>query len=234
MKIIAVGDVHGRNCWEQIANSQTFDKLIFIGDYFDSFNIPAQGQIRNFREIVAYKEANPEKIILLTGNHDFHYLPVARSINETYSGSQDRYAFQIGHLLQQHSSLLQVCYRWEDYLFTHAGVTKTWLDQAGYKGEEIEAFINDLFRYKPQKFLFNGNDPYRDDVTQSPLWVRPRSLRKDAFRPETIRQVVGHTARQKLDLSDGCFFFIDTLSSSRQYLVIEEECIRVEECCRHL
>ncbi len=229
MKVIALGDTHGRSFWKLIVHTQAFDKVVFIGDYFDSFNIPAEEQIRNFREIVAYKEAHPDKVVLLIGNHDYHYLPVARSIDETYAGFQDRYAFQIGHLIQEHRDLLQVCYLWEDYLFSHAGVTQTWLDEVGYKGEEIADFINELFRYKPQKFLFNGYDPYGDDVTQSPLWVRPRSLRKDAFHPETIRQVVGHTAMRTLDLKEDPFFFIDTLETSGEYLIIENGNVRVEK-----
>ena len=221
MKLISIGDIHGRNSWIQIANSQAFDKIVFIGDYFDSFTIPAEEQILNFREIVAYKEANYDKVVLLLGNHDYHYLPVARTSNGTYSGFQDRYAFQISDLLQMHRDLFQVCYRWEDYLFTHAGVTTTWLDHAGYKGEEIDNFINELFRNKPQKFRFNGNDPYGDDVTQSPLWVRPRSLRKDAYGHGTIKQVVGHTSMKRLVIEEDHFYFIDTLDSSGEYMVID-------------
>lgn len=228
MKIIAIGDIHGRNFWIQIANSQTCDKMVFIGDYFDSFTIPAEEQILNFRNIVAYKEANPDKVILLLGNHDYHYLPVARNINETYSGFQDRYAYQINHLLQMHRDLLQVSYKREDFLFTHAGVTDTWLSQVGYKGEAIDDFINDLFRSSPHAFLFNGNDPYGDDVTQSPLWVRPRSLRKDAYGYGTFRQVVGHTSMKKLVMEEDDFYFIDTLGSSREYLVIEGE-VQIEK-----
>lgn len=229
MKIIALGDIHGRSRWEKIASGQTCDKLVFLGDYFDSFTIPGEEQIRNFQKIVAYKEANPDKVVLLTGNHDNHYLPVARSINETYSGFQNRYAHLISPLLQQHSDLLQVCYRWEDYLFTHAGVTDTWLNGTGYKGEEMEAYINELFRYKPQKFLFNGSDPYGDDVTQSPLWVRPQSLKKDAVGPQKLRQVVGHTSMKTLHTVDERFFFIDTLGTSGQYLVIKDGGVGIEK-----
>ena len=37
-KWIAIGDVHGRNTWQQIVNLEidNVDKIIFVGDYFDS------------------------------------------------------------------------------------------------------------------------------------------------------------------------------------------------------
>jgi calcineurin-like phosphoesterase family protein len=229
MEIIAMGDVHGRSFWKKVANTKSFDKLILLGDYFDSFDISAQEQIRNFQEIIAFKEAYPDKMILLIGNHDFHYLPIARSINETYSGFQDRYAYQISFLLQEHINLLQMCYKWEHYLFTHAGVTNTWLRKVGYKGEAIDVFINELFRYKPASFFFTGLDPYGDDVTQSPIWVRPRSLKRNAYDYEHLKQVVGHTAMRKLEIAANRYFFIDTMDSSHEYLILNEEGVRVEQ-----
>jgi len=33
MKIIAIGDVHGRDCWKQVVATEQFDKLVFIGDF---------------------------------------------------------------------------------------------------------------------------------------------------------------------------------------------------------
>lgn len=222
MKIIALGDTHGRNYWKSVADTHSFDQLVFIGDYFDSFDITATEQISNFLDIVAYKRANPDSVILLFGNHDFHYLPVAREANETFSGFQDRLAFQIGHLIQENLDIMQMCYKWKNYLFTHAGVTHSWLNNAGYKEGEVDVFINDLFKYKPAQFFFNGWDPYGDNVTQSPVWVRPRSLKKNAFNYETIKQVVGHTRVEKLEIVKERYFFIDTMDSSREYLIIED------------
>lgn len=222
MKIIAIGDTHGRDFWKWIARTQTFDKLVVLGDYFDSFEIGATEQMDNFRELMAYKKANPDKVILLIGNHDFHYLPVAMEAMEVYTGFQQKHAFQISRLLEEHKNLLQMCYKWENYLFTHAGVTHTWLNDAGYHEETIDVFINELFQYQPRWFFFNGNDPYGDDVTQPPVWVRPASLMKNAYRYETIRQVVGHTTMRKLKVVKDRFFFIDTSGTSQEYLVLKD------------
>jgi predicted MPP superfamily phosphohydrolase len=229
MEIIAIGDVHGRDYWKYLPETHSFDQLIILGDYFDAFDITGKEQIRNFEEIIAFKESYPDKVVLLFGNHDFHYLPAAREINETYSGYQDKYAYQISFLLQEHMNLLQMSYKWENYLFTHAGVTNTWLKNAGYDGEEIDMFINDLFKHKPRSFLFNGTDPHGDNVTQSPIWVRPGSLRKNAYDYEHIKQIVGHTPMEKLEVAADRFFFIDTMGSSREYLILNEGGVRVDK-----
>ena len=36
MKIIALGDIHGRTIWKQIISKEIFDRMAFIGDYFDA------------------------------------------------------------------------------------------------------------------------------------------------------------------------------------------------------
>lgn len=63
---------------------------------------------------------------------------------------------------------------------------------------------------------------------QSPIWVRPGSLRKDAFDYEHTKQVVGHTQMRKLEIETERYFFIDTMGSKREYLILNEEGFRVE------
>lgn len=222
MKLIAIGDTHGRSDWKKLIDTQSFDKLVFIGDYFDSSHLDATTQINNFLDIVAYKKAHPSKVVLLFGNHDFHYLSIARQTGETYSGFQAPYASRIGELIEENLKLLQMCYREGDYLFSHAGVTHTWLNRAGYMDGEADSFINALFKTHPQSFLFNGWDPYGDNITQSPIWVRPASLKKNAYKHETIKQVVGHTRMEKITIIKNRYFFIDTLDAAREFLIVEE------------
>ena len=38
-KTIIIGDIHGRDIWKNIVAQEQADRVIFIGDYFDSFNI---------------------------------------------------------------------------------------------------------------------------------------------------------------------------------------------------
>ena len=220
MKIIALGDTHGRTIWKEITTADDFDKVVFIGDYFDTHeDISAEQQMRNFEDIVAFKSKNSDKVILLFGNHDFHYLS---SMDERYSGYNRWNASEIEEMLLNALALglMQMCFVHETFLFTHAGVTKTWSKANNIDLSDIETSINNLFRYQPGAFKFTtGRDysPYGDEICQTPIWVRPDSLQKDAV--EGYTHVVGHTTQDQLVLTRKVVL-IDTLGTSGEYLSI--------------
>jgi predicted MPP superfamily phosphohydrolase len=177
MKIIALGDTHGRSYWKQIVSNTEFYKVVFIGDYFDSREgIPFEQQKSNFEDIITFKKENKNKVVLLFGNHDYHYL---KTVNESYDGFQAKHKTAIQEMLHSalESNLMQMCFVNANYIFTHAGVTQTWLDNVGYTKEiSIELFINDLFKYQPLAFKFTRGEercPFGDEVCQTPIWVRP-------------------------------------------------------------
>lgn len=225
MKIVAIGDTHGRAKWKEVISKEgDFDKLIFIGDYFDSREgIPFQTQMANFLDIVEYKSVNPDKVILLTGNHEWHYFPAA---HEKYSQYQAFNRKTIGSIIEplRLDGTLQMCYLHDKYLFSHAGVTKTWAESAGIDLNNIERSINNLFKEDIEPFNFTMGDNYSrsgDDITQPPLWVRPASLLED--RVEEYVHVVGHTTVKHLDYTyKEQAIFIDTIGYSGQYLIIND------------
>jgi len=219
MKIIALGDTHGRTDWKAITDKDNFDKVIFIGDYFDTHeDIPPQQQKDNFKNIIKYKKANMDKVILLFGNHDYHYI-----VDERYSGFQELYEIDIKELLLKalDEELLQMCCIFWNYIFVHAGITKTWCKANGIDMvENIEQSVNDLFKYKPNSFKFTSGDyrnPYGDEICQTPIWVRPGSLFMD--RIDNYTQIVGHTTQEKIKITEG-IILIDTLGTSGEYLEI--------------
>lgn len=226
MKILAIGDLHGRKTWERFVNIDLYDKIVFIGDYFDSLDIPGNRQIENFSKIMELKMNHDEKVVLLIGNHDFHYL----EMGEQYSGFQKGYQYEIRDMIKNNLQHMQLCYRHDEFLFTHAGVTNTWLQSTGYIGEEpLDIFLNDLFTYTPKQFCFapgSKHDAYGNEITQGPLWVRPEALRKDALRvikgSEKIWcHVVGHTQRMSIAISED-IIGIDVLDFNLQALEITD------------
>ena len=217
-KIIVLGDTHGRNKWEQIVK-QSFDKVIFLGDYFDSFDIPFQDQWENFMDILEFKKENPDKVILLLGNHDYHYLC---DIEEHYSGYHYENKNQIAACLNSEleDNNIQICYSHEDWIFSHAGITTTWAINNNIDFDNLEKSINELFKTDKQAFKFTEGvnySNYGDDITQSPIWVRPRSLGQDKI--DGVKQVVGHTHQEHIQNYDD-MFFIDTLEYGNEYLII--------------
>jgi len=194
MKIIALGDTHGEQWWKEIVETEKdADKIIFVGDYFDSFYVRPKDQIENFKEIIEFKKQNIDKVELLFGNHDFHYLS---KMGERYCGYKkehsDEYQVLIKDALRE--GLMKMAHIEGEYLFSHAGISSTWLVEAGFEAGDVAAFVNGTFKTAPEKFKFfdkPGSDTTGDNIYQSPIWIRPRSLAEDAT-PKYI-QVIGHT-----------------------------------------
>lgn len=225
MKTISIGDTHGMKHWADIVEQEKYaHKFVFIGDYFDSFDVPFDQQIENFQKILEFKKANPAKVVLLIGNHDFHYLVEG----EEYSGYQKDKAKLIGTLLNENLNLMQMCYMQDDYIFTHAGVTQTWADENKISEHRsdmtVEAQINSLFEKDMRAFIFSPStlfDNTGESVTQPPIWVRPGALLTDPFMGNAYKQVVGHTQQKGINTING-ITFIDVLDCKKEYIIIQD------------
>ena len=245
MKTVVIGDIHGRSVWKLIVNQEQPDRVIFIGDYFDSWDLSGLEQIHNFKEIIEYKETSfsrvgtlsehKTEVIMLVGNHDHHYFP---EIGYTgTSGYQHGIAPNINQVIDENRQHLQMAYQMDGFLFTHAGVSSVFMDSVygrdGWKVENIATDLNELFKYKPKTFVFGTmlhyntyQDPTGDNEGQSPIWIRPRALmrsNKDTLRKQVI-QVVGHTQQEQIDIkgmaTGGRYYYIDTLGTSGEYMII--------------
>jgi hypothetical protein len=245
MKTIILGDTHGRSQWKLIVEMEKPDQVIFIGDYFDSYDLTAVEQMHNFKEIINYKETTNAHVIMLIGNHDYHYYPEIGNVGT--SGYQHTAAPAISQLIDENRNHLQMAYSIDDYLFTHAGVSSAFMDNVfgkdGWKTEDISALVTELFWHKPRTFDFGMAvnmdkmwylDPSGDNQEQSPIWIRPKSLmavNRDTLRKQVI-QIVGHTQMNQLDVegsqkwTGGRYYFIDTLDTSGEYLIIEDGVIK--------
>lgn len=230
-KTVFIGDIHGSDRWKSVVSRESdADRFVFVGDYFDSFDIPGLIQMHNFKEIMEFKANSPAEVVTLIGNHDYHYFPEIGS-NGT-SGYQTRLAPAISMLIQENRQNLQLAYSFDDVLCTHAGVSEVFLDQVlGYKTWNVNKIVenlNELFVHKPKSFDFNGFEPTGDNQSQTPLWIRPRSLVPASKNIRKIfYQVVGHTQLRYMDIESthkwagGKYFFIDTMNTSGEYLVCE-------------
>ena len=226
MKTLILGDTHGRSNWKDVlAAHPDAARVIFMGDYFDSFDISGVEQLYNFNEIIRFKEETDKEVIMLVGNHDHHYMDAG----ETYSGYQPAMRWDFNDALKKNIHHLQIAYLLDDVLFTHAGVSPIWMDDTfyrqvkqGWNKKTIVEDLNELYKVKPTLFNFShlGWDPSGDSVEQCPMWIRPRSLMKsntgDNGLKKHFRQVVGHT--QVKNIFDS-FVASEKAMGSRYYLV---------------
>jgi hypothetical protein len=209
----AIGDVHGRPFWKSHIKKE-FKEFYFTGDYFDSFDIPFAKQYDNFIQICKEARANSH-IKMCLGNHDYHYLDGVD--DQFYSGYQDHNSTKIAAVLEDNIDLLQIVYVTEDkYIVSHAGVTSYFLESIDGKNPND---INSKFKKDRNILNFNGYDIYGDDITQSPIWVRPRSLESDHL--PGYSQIVGHTPVRQIaefSMNDGLnLVLIDTHDTESIY-----------------
>lgn len=197
-KLNIIGDIHGRPCWKELVQDDAIN--IFIGDYLDSREvaISPQDELINFLEILQYKKEHPENVVLLIANHDIkymfgyekpHYYDMFYEFRELFHG---------------------VAYAFDNYLITHAGVSKEWYERyfGEYKGEtamELATNINQLFFTDRQAFSFGVNQFYvtdrcGEDPHQSPVWIRPKTLKDSNLLKNTnIIQIIGHTPVKEIE-----------------------------------
>lgn len=223
MRIIAVGDTHGRDKWRRVADNEleSCDKFVFIGDYFDSYDIPTRVQWMNFVEILDFKRKFPDKVELLLGNHDFHYLAYTdeqysgwNSVNNLTAKDTLTKAFEDGEI--------NVCYGNEDIIFSHAGISDTWASNNGVPLDNAANYINDYCRENPLSLRFTPGRNFSNsgnDITQTPIWIRPGALAMNPFG--NYMQVFGHTTVTKIaNLVDG-LWMIDAIESN-QYFIYDD------------
>ena len=241
MKLVAIGDIHGRDIWKQIiAKEQDADEFVFVGDYFDSFTVKGVDQINNFLDIIEFKKQSKVPVILLIGNHDYHYYPGIEDSGT--SGYQTLLAPSIKHVVGDNKQHLQAAYQSGEFVFTHAGLSSEWLDDIieDWNVDNVVDKVNELFQYQPGLIAYRsfkmvnetewyGAQGYGNESFQSPIWIRPSALmtaNKKTLRKKII-QVVGHTPQDNIDIegksTGGRYYFIDTLEYNQgQYLIVED------------
>ncbi|MDR1419063.1 MAG: metallophosphoesterase [Treponema sp.] len=185
---LALGDIHGRNCWK-CPPLDNFEEYYITGDYFDSLDIPFDRQRLNFTELCAAARAD-SRIKLCLGNHDYHY--IRGVFGQRYSGFQDEHSACIAEILEKNIDLLKVLYVTSDrFVISHAGVSGAFMGKMKRAGVKDLEGINGAFLENRNVLAFDGRNIYGDDVTQSPIWIRPASLCHDAV--PGYSQIAGHT-----------------------------------------
>lgn len=207
MKYILIGDIHGRTNWKQIIEKEKdADKFIFFGDYFDPYDwtLDLDDLVNNFDEIIRFKLDNPDKVILLVGNHDLRSFVQDANECRYIDGTYERVASTFWHGIKE--NIFQLCYFINDNIVcSHAGFSKTWLNNVSLPFNE-ESLNNDFKRQVENKnvlidydFIYNKGDFWIDgsgnNIWQGPLWIRPESLILN--KPNDIIQCVGHTRIHK-------------------------------------
>lgn len=232
MKIVAIGDIHGRDCWNQIDIS-IYDKVIFIGDYVDG-HIDDNTVVINFKNILSLKHQHPEKIELLLGNHDIQYseFPKYRC-----SGFNSNIQPIITDLFKSNKEKFSIAFQEKDWLFTHAGLTNGFFStifespSLDFKrqGKSIASSLNAMHCDPKEQMKLHTVSIHRGGTSRfgGVTWADFRETSEDYL--VGYHQVVGHTRvpdiQQYSNLAEdhrkSSITFIDVLGSVTKFHEIE-------------
>lgn len=221
LKTISVGDLHGHDVWQGI-DADRFDKIIFVGDYLDSFDKSNTEILHNLKEIIEFKKAYPEKVILLIGNHELSYFYFPDFTCEGFR-AEARPALQI--LFNDNRDMFQVAYQHKKYLWTHAGVSSKWLSEFKPLAEErgiwndnlpLADILNMANETSLRIKLFQKSGKrmrYGDtDLVGGIMWADISETREDYL--DGYNQVAGHTPIERnttIEYNVSSITYIDSL-----------------------
>ncbi len=131
-RIVSVPDVHGTHEWEAVKTipKDSYDYIVFHGDYFDSWENEWPDQGENFKAICEFVREDTEHRKLLIGNHDWSYLSQSRegsncSVHQTASYNREGKTTLIRELLLSARDILELAFECDGWVFSHAGFSRT-------------------------------------------------------------------------------------------------------------
>ncbi len=227
MKHIVIGDIHGRDNWQEI-NIKNYHKIIFIGDYVDSHTLSDHAILENFKKIISLKKRHPEKVVLLLGNHDVQYMHFPRY---QCSGFRPSMQPQLTTLFNKNRGLFQMAYQRGDHIFTHAGITNSWhneflllpiLKTLQTENDTISDLINKV-ENTTHRYLLYATSIYRGGYSNgSFLWADYKETSVDMLND--YHQVVGHTQVpdiHTISYSNKSVTFIDVLNDQTKFYELD-------------
>ena len=159
MKVLVLPDVHGRKFWRKAItdNIGQVDKVIFLGDYLDPYGNEIEenpelmecegfGDAKNLlsmlNDIVELKKNEPNKYILLTGNHTDSYIwsKFHAATRTDYKNWEKYHKF-----FSENLNLFNLVWIENNVIFSHAGISEGWANKVW---ETLEFPENELSSIK--------------------------------------------------------------------------------------
>lgn len=219
-KILIIPDIHGRDFWKKALELiNEVDKVVFLGDYMDPYGyegITYEQAINNFREIISFKKSNKDKVILLLGNHDWHYISDSVIKGSRFDFEHSR---EISKEFLNNKDLFNQVYVFDKYIFVHAPIRKEWLDAHGLSFQDLKDMkfpspsLNDLSDFRGG-YSDYGSCIWSDIRENSPL-----------FGKGEYYQITGHT-----QLQDNPIIYKDVADLDvRRCFILNLETNKIEE-----
>jgi len=229
MRVLTIGDIHGSINWK-LLDFDKYDKIVFSGDYVDSFDHTNVQILDNLKDIIQFKKDTGDDVILLLGNHDLQYY---FSYNgHGCSGYRGTMYQDLHYLFNTEKHLFQMAYQYNNYLWTHAGLSTPWYNV--FKKAVLEDSVIDIEEYDTLadqlNVMFERNLECLFDVGHrrggykdvgGPFWADREEFQKPKNILLGFHQIVGHT-KVKFPMVyvrdfDSSITFIDCLENNQTY-----------------
>ena len=159
MNILVIADIHGRKFWRTAINNNIdkVDRIIFLGDYLDPYGdeieenpelmecnsfYDSQNLLKMLEDIISLKKNEPDKYILLTGNHSDSYIwSKFNAASRTDYRNWEKYH----KFFSQNLEYFNLVWIENNVIFSHAGISEGWANKVW---ETLEFPENELSSIK--------------------------------------------------------------------------------------
>ena len=206
-QITIIPDVHGRRFWRPAVEDIDTVPAVFLGDYLDPY--PSEGITPGeawpeLQDIMALKRAHPDRVTLLLGNHDLHYVQqwIGAGRYDRKNAMRNREFFLDN--LDAFDLTLTVEASGNTYLFSHAGIIPGWVrenDRLLFTtaftdiGTRLNDLLHDgslqrilLYALADTSYTRGGRNIYG-----SPVWADVTDYPLEGPSIEGVYQVFGHS-----------------------------------------
>ncbi len=136
-KLVIIPDIHNRcDAAEEIIQREEPDRVLFLGDYFDSFDDTVEDAGNTARWLA--KSLQQKNRIHLIGNHDLNYMTENPNIKCTGYSPDKHIAIDRCHIEWKKLEI----YCWvDDWLITHAGLSRKFYEWQRKKNDTVQNVI---------------------------------------------------------------------------------------------
>lgn len=192
MKVLVIPDIHLKpdiiDMARHILESGQADFACFLGDLLDDwgeeYNIGLYG--RTLKRCLEFEKDFPNTLWCM-GNHDFgYYYP---KWGRRHTGHSEFCEDEVSVYLREFKRKginQKVVHQVDNALFSHAAITKAWLNRNMEKGQSVIGTCNNA----------TAEQLWEQD---SPIWSRTLDGSTELYGEKQFLQVVGHTPVKKIE-----------------------------------
>lgn len=231
-KILVIPDIHCRKFWRQSIeeNIDSVDKIIFLGDYLDPYSeeikmapelmecddfYDAHSNLNMLNDILSLKKENPDKVILLCGNHTCSYIwsKFSAASRTDYKNWELYHKFFLENL-----DYFNLVWTERNTIFSHAGITQGWTEEISEKLEVEDISVMQIAEMLKSIPLKDFDREYISLISNISRWRGGWSLNgscewcdihehfssnlEEPIGEEGIYQIFGHTQLKEPLITD--------------------------------